>query len=360
MSGLTPDKASLLRFQATSLEEFLAAWQNPSTETNSISPPSAAYHAAEHLGMLYRCTNDAKILANIRKLPIDERRKLVMDACAYVAEMTLEDQARRVLDVGRAFDIDDGLEELEDLLLHRDELSTALWAARLLVLDFALSDPLREAELNRALAGAFGVEERFDRVLRDHVEQLAPAAAVLEPLRQMIAIPMSSAELPWWFQLESESGLEQTYDPIVDWLEAGVRAEGVKVSPQPVHDTVSALLERVRKIFFAARPAYQLATASDELVECEISGIHQGVLRIRRAGDALEFAILGDTGDSPDWLRASDRLGIVDAKGNLLESWSLDEKISHEKLTDRPGQARLVVWRPDGHTVLAEAVLRRS
>lgn len=112
---------TMIRFHREGLEANLAEYVRD-------GDPSDAYCVLENAGLLRRHDPSAGDDAGLFALSAFERRQLVEDACRYIADITIADCLRPLLDEAKDFS-DEDLDFVESMVIRRDALGVAIVVA---------------------------------------------------------------------------------------------------------------------------------------------------------------------------------------------------------------------------------------
>lgn len=230
------DLASDQFFHAEALRDYLLCWESAEhRRRRGVSESEAAYHVLEHAGYLDR-HGPPSWVAELRQLPAEDRRALVLAACRYTEGMTWAQRARRLL-AAEALSAE-AFEEMEDLLLRRDALETVWTVARGLADDLLQADP----PLRRVVALSRCVAAEIDEQLAGRPDVVSVAAEVLARMPPPLPAPSSLSE-GWWFA--SIGRLSDEY-----------------AQPLPIRRVRPA--EAAPPLRFEADPQYALAAATSD------------------------------------------------------------------------------------------------
>ena len=186
---------SLLEMHANALATYLARWTDTlaahELEDDSMgSRAAAAYNVLLHSGNCVRYSNDRGYIELVRASPCED---LVEHACRFLQAMDFSMDCAQLLDT-EDFEFDD-VEQLESLLMQRDDFETVVDVAQQL-----LEDPFADgAPAPHELMMAHGVTANIDAVLSRNMELLAIAARErVTSMRGLFATPPDKGRY-WWF-----------------------------------------------------------------------------------------------------------------------------------------------------------------
>ena len=200
---LERERNTWISFHSQSLRESMASWSDEEKAADSgVSRKEAAYETLKHAALLWRYTADEKVLDDLRSLHVDQRRSLVINACAYVDDFLLLQLANELV----ASDAlsDEQIESAEELLLERDGFQAAWDLARQLVADILE----HEADLLRALTKARCRITQADDLLRVRPDIVSIASRIMEPFREIAKVTFDKSKY-WWFYESREWDAEE-------------------------------------------------------------------------------------------------------------------------------------------------------
>jgi len=177
-----------IRFHRDARQRYLESWNDVvARKDDPIARAEVAFHVLEHTEMLFQCTGEQCLRAELRG---SLQGELVLHACDRINAMTLIGDTRALLQAD-ALD-GDQIAEIEMILLRRHALQGVISLARELV---DLADPGQR----RALATAASAIAELDDVLLARPDAVSVASRILDPVRDELVVEMSPMEYWWLF-----------------------------------------------------------------------------------------------------------------------------------------------------------------
>ncbi len=197
----------LSQFHEDMLAKYVECWNFPESRAEGdVSAEEAAYSLFEHASHLGRMRGTDRYLNSLRGLAPDERRRLGLAACRYIATMNLADQAHRIL-YHEALETEQ-IETVGSMVIRRDSLEAVLSLAVPVCGDLIRQDP----DLSRALAKARCRAAEIDEALLERPDVIGLAASVMDGLKRTIKSDIDWKS-HWWFS----AGKELDVDVEKEW-----------------------------------------------------------------------------------------------------------------------------------------------
>jgi hypothetical protein len=183
------------------------------TSPGGHSEANQAYGMLHHGSKVDRYTGNSEVFNLCKSLKPEILRKLVLDACAFMETVTLEEKAKELTQID-AFS-DEDMEEAEDLLMFRDWVEAAFQLARKLVQDEWKNDK----ELRGALAMARIKTRAGDQLLRERSDITSVASRILVMEKDMIKEPLDKKDYWWLFESrEQDEEFEKAFSSVPEFF----------------------------------------------------------------------------------------------------------------------------------------------
>lgn len=197
----------LSQFHEDMLAKYVECWNFPESRAElDVSAEEAAYSLFEHASHLGRMQGTDRYLNALRGLAPDERRRLGLAACRYIATMNLAEQARRILS-HEAMETGQ-IDAVGSIVIRRDSLEAVLSLAVPVCGDLIRQDP----DLSQALAEARCRAAEIDEPLLERPDVTVFAASAIDGLKGTIKSDIDWKS-HWWFS----AGKELDVDVEKEW-----------------------------------------------------------------------------------------------------------------------------------------------